>query len=328
MRTKSVLLPSVLALLTPLTALALGIQVMIDGKAVTFVDVPQTAWFASYVQSAAEAGIVNGYKDEFGELTGNYGPANNITIAEALKIAVEGAGYDEQLYASRIESGFDHWASPYASVAKGEGFAVIDARARLDSPATRAEVAALFTSAFQVDLAGAYVGSRYNDVTTTTEFGTSIEVLSNDGVVSGDTDVRGQAVGTFRPTQFINRAEVAKIVTEARSKYGTPGEGRTPDESGGDTSVEDGNTVAYSSEGFSPMILRIKLGESVTFKNESSGQLWVASNPHPQHTGLPGFDAGESILKGDFYIHEFNQLGSWSYHNHLNSGHEGTIIVE
>ena len=328
MRTKSLLLASVAALFVPLTALALGIQVMIDGKAVTFVDVPQTAWFASYVQTAAEAGIVNGYKDEFGELTGVYGSANNITIAEVLKIAVEGAGYDEQLYASRIESGFDHWSSAYASVAKGEGFAVIDARTRLDSPATRAEVAALFTSAFQVDLEGVYVGSRYNDVTTTTEYGTAIEALSNAGVVSGDTDVRGQAVGTFRPTAYINRAEVAKMIIEARSKYGTPGEGSTPSEEEGDTSTEGGNTVTYSSAGFDPMVLRIKMGESVTFKNESSGELWVASNPHPVHTGLPGFDAGEGIIKGDFYIHEFNQLGSWSYHNHLNSQQQGTIVVE
>ncbi len=328
MRTKSLFASAILSLLLPLTALALGIQVMIDGKAVTFVDVPQTAWFASYVQGAAEGGIVSGYKDEYGELTGNYGPANNITIAEALKIAVEGAGYDEQLYASRIESGFDHWASPYASVANGEGFAVIDARTRLDSPATRAEVAALFTSSFQVDLEGMSIGSRYNDVSLATHYGDSIEVLSRDGVVSGDTDVRGQATGTFRPTQFINRAEVAKMIMEARGKYGTPGEGRTPSEEQGDDSTDAGNTVTYDDGGFSPMILRIKVGDTVTFQNTSGGALWVASNPHPVHTALPGFDAGKGILSGDFFTYTFTKIGSWSFHNHLNSRHGGTIIVE
>src|SRR3989338_7678952 len=195
MRTKSFLLASVLTFLMPLSALALGIQVMIDGQAVTFNDVPQTAWFAAHVRSAAEAGIVNGYKDEQGKLIGLYGPSNNITIAEALKIQVEGAGYDERLYASRIESGFDHWSSMYASVAKGEGFAVIDARARLDSPATRAEVAALLTSAFRVDMSAVTIGTRYSDVSGSTTYATSIEVLSRDGVVSGDTDIKGNATG-------------------------------------------------------------------------------------------------------------------------------------
>ena len=327
MRTKSLLLASALTFLMPLSALALGIQVMIDGKAVVFTDVPQTAWFAGHVQGAAEAGIVSGYKDEQGALIGLYGPANNITIAEALKIQVEGAGYDERLYASRIESGFDHWSSSYASVAKGEGFAVIDERTRLDSPATRGEVAALLTSAFRVDMSAVTIGTRYSDVSGSTTYATSIEVLSRDGVVSGDTDIKGNATGTFRPGAFINRAEVAKMIMGARAKYGTPGVGRTPSEEEGGTNVE-GNIVTYDDAGFSPMILRIKVGQSVTFKNASSAGLWVASNPHPVHTGLPTFDGGKSIIKGESYIFTFNKIGSWSFHNHLKSSHEGTIVVE
>ena len=328
MRTKSFLLASVLTFLMPLSALALGIQVMIDGQAVTFTDVPQTAWFAAHVRSAAEAGIVNGYKDEQGKLIGLYGPSNNITIAEALKIQVEGAGYDERLYASRIESGFDnHWASPYASVAKGEAFAVIDARTRLDSPATRGEVAALLTSAFRVNLDDVSIGTRYSDVSTATLYGKSIEVLSRDGVVAGDTDIKGNATGTFRPSAYINRAEVAKMIMGARAKYGTPGVGRTPSEEEGGMNAE-GNIVTYSDAGFSPMILRIKVGQSVTFKNDSSVGLWVASNPHPEHTSLTGFDAEKSMIKGEAYIFTFTKIGSWSFHNHLNSGHTGTIVVE
>lgn len=321
-------LTSAIALVIPLMANAMGIQVIIDGKTVVFSDVPQSAWFATYVRAAAEAGIVNGYKDRRGMLTGKYGPSNDITIGEALKIAVEGAGYHEDLYASKIQSGFRHWASPYVSVAKGESFLVIDARTRLDRAATRTEVTALMTSAFHVNMENVQLDTRYNDVSASTEFSTSIEALSRDKIVSGDTDIDGQATGTFRPTDTINRAEVVKIVTQARAAYGTPGAGRVPsEEQGGDTENED-NIVTYTDEGFSPMILRAKKGDTVTFKNMSITGLWVASNLHPTHTALPGFDANRTLINGETYLYTFTQIGSWSYHNHLNARFQGTIVVE
>ena len=314
-----------LAFLTPITTSALGIQVMINGQTVVFADVPQSAWFSTYVRSTAEAGIVSGYKDTQGNLTGKFGPSNNITIAEALKIAVEGAGYDDELYGARVASGVDHWASSYVSVAKAEGFTVIDERVRLDIPATRAEVAAIFTSAFDVNTETP-VGNRYDDVTVSTTHAFSIEALSRDGVVSGDTDIHGRATGTFRPNDRINRAEVAKMVSEARIQYGTPGQGKAPSEEG--TEQSEGNVVTYTSSGFSPQVLRVKKGESVTFKNMTTGLLWVASDPHPLHTSLPSFDALKGISQGEIYIYTFTKIGSWGFHNHASASHKGTIIVE
>ncbi len=307
----------------PTIASAAGIQVMIDGKAIVFTDVPTNAWFATYVQQAAEAGIVNGYKDTRGNLTGKYGPSNSITIAEALKIAIEGAGYDDQLYGSLVDSGMkNHWASGYMAVAKAEQFDFLKLQARIDRPATRAEVASMFASAFRVDMSTAMtVDSRYTDVKSSTMFAQSIEALSRDDVLSGDTDVQGQAVGTFRPTQKINRAEVAKMVITARAKYGEPGQGRRPAE--GEASV-----VSYTNAGFSPAVLRVKAGTTVTFRNDSGEDLWVASNPHPTHTGLSGFDASDAIGQSATYAFTFTRLGTWGYHNHLHSSVGGTIIVE
>lgn len=325
MKTLQYITASALTLLMPFTASALGIQVMIEGRAVVFADVPQSAWFSTHVRSAAEAGIVSGYKDTEGNPTGTFGPSNNITIAEALKIAVEGAGYDSALYGSRIASGVDHWSSSYVSVAKAEGFAVIDERTRLDTPATRAQVAAIFTSAFDVDTETP-VGNRYDDVRMSTTHATAIEALSRDGVVSGDTDIRGQATGTFRPTDRINRAEVAKIVSEARAEYGTPGEDKAPAEEG--TSHAEGNIVTYTNAGFSPQVLRIKKGEPVTFKNMTTAQMWVASDPHPAHSTLSSFDALRGMIQGETYIYTFTKLGTWGFHNHANASHKGTIIVE
>lgn len=314
------------ALLLPgIVSAAMGIQVMIDGRLVTFHDVPQSAWFAKYVREAAEAGIVNGYKDARGRLTGRFGPSNSITVAEALKIAVEGASYDDQLYGALIESGVAwHWASAYVSVAKAEDFELWKTRVRLDLPATRAQVASLFTSAFRINVTDVSpVDTRYVDVDTSTNFAASIETLSRDTVVSGDTDAEGHAVGRFRPFDPINRAEVVKMVIEARARYGVPGRGKSPSQRA------DIETISYTSvAGFEPQVLRIKRGTKVVFRNDSSEPLWVASNPHPEHTTYPALDAGRSLSQGETYIFAFTRIGSFGYHNHMRPSVTGTIIVE
>lgn len=55
----------------------------------TFDDVPSSAWFAPYIETAATLGIVAGYKDETDSLTGLFGPADIVTRAAAAKILVE-----------------------------------------------------------------------------------------------------------------------------------------------------------------------------------------------------------------------------------------------
>jgi len=312
-----------MAFLLPLSANALGIQVIIKGETVVFRDVPQTAWFATYVQQAAEAGIVNGYEDGQNHYTGRFGPENSVTVAEALKIAVEGAGYDAPLYGAMIDSGVrSHWASPYVSVAKAEGFSVSTRNSHLDRPATRAEVAEIFTSAFDVDINVQNVGNLYRDVPESTTNAASIEALSRDDVVSGDTDVNGQATGTFRPLDPINRAEVVKIVINARMKYGEPGTGKKP--------AQASDTIVHytSAGGFSPSVLRVAKGTSVTFINDTTNPLWVASNPHPVHTDYPGFDSLKSLGQGEFYVFTFTRIGSWGYHNHFMPSQGGTIVVQ
>ncbi len=318
-----------IAVLLPLSAQAVGVQAIIDGKTVVFTDVQQSTWFATYVRQAAEAGIVSGYRDVRGNPLGLFKPSASITVAEALKIASEGAGYDEQIYATRINSGVSHWASAYVSVAKAEHFPVIDDRVRLDRSATRAEVAAMMAAAFHVSTDNVVSDARYNDVNSAMIYSGAIEALSQDNVVSGDTDANGLSTRTFRPTDPINRAEVAKMIIAARAQYGEPGQGRMPSENS--TSSQSGQIiVTYNDSGFNPAVLRVKLGDQVTFRNESSGQLWVMSDMNSS-TGmmtLSGFNEGHASAAGELYLYTFNKVGSFGYHNQLNSSMKATIIVE
>lgn len=106
-------------------------------------------------------------------------------------------------------------------------------------------------------------------------------------------------------------------------------------------SVEQKNVVALTDAGYSPAVLTIQKGETVVFKNESSDSMWTASAMHPTHTAYSGtsldqhcpdtagtaFDACRAYLPGGSWSFVFNKVGSWKYHNHLNTVQWGTIVV-
>lgn len=100
-----------------------------------------------------------------------------------------------------------------------------------------------------------------------------------------------------------------------------------------DSGIMGGNnklapSVSYTNEGFVPAELTVKQGEVVTFTNQSSEPMWVASNPHPIHTLYPGFDEKAPVSKGGSYSFTFDKVGTHPYHNHFHPGNQGTIIVE
>ncbi len=54
----------------------------------TFDDVPANAWFYDYVEAAVQLGIVSGYTDPSGNLTGLFGPGDNVNRAAGIKWVV------------------------------------------------------------------------------------------------------------------------------------------------------------------------------------------------------------------------------------------------
>lgn len=86
-------------------------------------------------------------------------------------------------------------------------------------------------------------------------------------------------------------------------------------------------TVAYTDQGFSPATVTVKAGTTVTFVNQSSSSMWVASAVHPTHLLLPGFDQLTSVAAGGTYQYTFTKIGTWKYHNHLSPTSTGTVIV-
>lgn len=87
-------------------------------------------------------------------------------------------------------------------------------------------------------------------------------------------------------------------------------------------------TVAIDSSGFSPQDLKIKQGDTVLFINTDKKPSWPASDPHPTHENLPGFDPDKPVKSGERWSYTFTQSGIWRYHDHLSPFHKGTIVVQ
>ena len=118
-------------------------------------------------------------------------------------------------------------------------------------------------------------------------------------------------------------AEVEKQNSEQQN---TPSE--TPSAMQKNETKTKQKTIQYTANGFEPNSITISVGETVVFVNNGDKFLWVASNPHPEHTNLSVFDQKEGMEKGKSYSYVFEKKGTWGYHNHLSARDEGIIIVE
>ena len=179
-----------------------------------FRDVPADAWFNPYVSSLAEWGIVSGYRNAEGQLTGEFKPSNNVTIAEVLKMAMIAAKIDLSActITPRHTEAANHWAKVYVSCAEQMNMRIFRASApSLNAPAKRAQVVAIINDAFGEDVLPLY--SSFRD-TAGNLWESDIAYAALLGIVSGDTDASGNPTGYFRPDENIVRAETAKVIYE------------------------------------------------------------------------------------------------------------------
>lgn len=86
-------------------------------------------------------------------------------------------------------------------------------------------------------------------------------------------------------------------------------------------------TVEMKAGSFSPAELRIGKGTKVIFKNVDAAPHWPASGPHPQHTNYPEFDPKAEVAAGASWSFTFDKVGTWPFHDHLNSSVRGKITV-
>lgn len=202
--------------LTQLTASAIGekrglLVAVVKSEQVVFADVPVDSWFAPFISVVIEEDIATGYEDVDGKPTGEFGVTNAVTYAEMLKMALQSASIELTGGSPRNVSAQGTWASSYAAQAEEMSLDVFGADRDVHSPATRAEVIHTLLEVLGLPIAPNAV-SPFTDLPDTHPYAKSIATASLYGLISGDTGSDGNTLGTVRPDDTINRAEVAKTI--------------------------------------------------------------------------------------------------------------------
>ncbi len=166
-----------------------------------FTDVKKSDWFYDDVKSAVEMGLING------KSTTTYAPNDNLTYAEAIKLAA----CMNQLYnegAISLASG-NPWYKPYVDYCIDEE--IIDKEYNYTENATRAGYMGIFAKALPDDGLKAINNVPDNsipDVPSSRAYAAGVYKLYRAGILTGIDDAHN-----CNPLANITRAEVAAILT-------------------------------------------------------------------------------------------------------------------
>jgi len=160
---------------------------------------------------------------------------------------------------------------------------------------------------------GGFIWWQSSQSSTTGETPTSVDTSGTSRQVPADTGVN--------------------TTTGSTTTSGTNSTGSTGSSSTGPV------TITYDGKSFSPSSVTVKKGDTVKWV-DSSGTMWVATAPHPAHTGydgtsrsthcVPGYTGAtpfDECSPGSSFSFTFDKAGSWPYHDHLNPSAFGTVVV-
>lgn len=91
--------------------------------------------------------------------------------------------------------------------------------------------------------------------------------------------------------------------------------------------AEEARVIELRENGFHPAEMTIKTGDIVTFTSTRGKEFWPASDPHPIHNYLQGFEPGNPLIPDEHWSYLFEEPGTWRYHDHLSVSFRGEITV-
>ena len=155
----------------------------------TFDDVATDAWYYDYVEAAVQLGIVSGYTDASGNLTGKFGPGDTVNRAAATKILVNAFAVPTTLTPAAPFGDVSSSAWYYDYVTTAYNQSILDGYANGNfgpsDPVTRAQVAKLIVNSQNPVLRSTSTGEG-EGTTTTTSTG-ALEVSLNDNTPASST---------------------------------------------------------------------------------------------------------------------------------------------
>jgi len=181
---------------------------------VAFTDVPANEWYASYVATAAAAGVIAGESAGEGQI---FRPTDNTTREEIAVImsrlvGINGTAYAEVKLGYKDEAKISEWALNYVKVCKANGLmgGSGEKNGVYFYPAkniTREEVMVIFARMF--NMTGAADLSVFKDANKVSDWAKEgVQAVVASGLINGDQ-------GYLKPKAAITRAEIATIATRA-----------------------------------------------------------------------------------------------------------------
>lgn len=85
--------------------------------------------------------------------------------------------------------------------------------------------------------------------------------------------------------------------------------------------------VFYTDQGFTPSIREVNKGEEVTFINNSSKGMRIASFQKENLGYYPGLSQPRTVARGEAFKFIFLEAGAWNYHNLNYENHTGIVVV-
>ena len=180
-----------------------------------FKDVPEGAWYETFLQTAYDNGIVGGKGNGIYDPQGSLKHGEIMVMVTQLHAAMKGEKFEP------APDPTDHWARTYCEYCKAEG--IIDGRfdSKLDEKVTRAEMAYYFAHTLRDDYYPDKADVSLSDIATE-EYGGDILKLAKADVVTGY-DVKGQTAKAFRPANLVTRAEATVFIRNILGLIGPTG---------------------------------------------------------------------------------------------------------
>ena len=174
---------------------------LVTADELKFSDVSENSWYYEDVENAVERGLIKGKSISL------YAPYDNLTYAEAVKLA-------SCIHKLSIEGNADVeeteiWYSSYIDYAKNEG--IITKDYNWGQSITRAEYLDIFSRALPSDKLkeiNSVPDNSIPDVFMNEPTASAIYLLYRAGIVQGS-----DSLNSCKPNSYINRAEVAAILT-------------------------------------------------------------------------------------------------------------------
>lgn len=87
-------------------------------------------------------------------------------------------------------------------------------------------------------------------------------------------------------------------------------------------------TITRNASSFTPSSVTITVGDQIKFVNTSGVSIQPSSNPHPDHTNYTALNMSVIANNSSSTTGVLNNVGTWGYHDHLDDGVTGTIVIQ